>query len=44
MSVVRQTPANRRQKVVADLQKTQHNPVNMVGMNIPSMYGGMVKP
>ena len=35
-------PDNPEPKVVADMQGVQHNPYNLVGCNITSMYGGMI--
>jgi hypothetical protein len=41
---VKYTPANsRRQKIVTDMKHVQAEPLNMIGMNIPSIYGGILR-
>ena len=40
---VKHTPANRYQRVVTDMTKIKSDPLNMIGMNIPSIYGGILK-
>lgn len=34
---------NRGGKIVTDMKHVQSDPINMIGMNIPSIYGGIVK-
>jgi len=44
ISTVRRKPANGHEKVLTDMSKVNSEPVSMVGMNISSVYGGMIKP
>lgn len=42
ISHVKQKPENRRHKMIADMNLVDSNPLNMIGMNIPQMYGGIL--
>jgi len=47
IATIKHTPINRPSstyKLVANLNEIPSNPVNLVGMNISSMYGGVIKP
>lgn len=39
---VKYTPLNRHQKIVTDMKHVNSDPLNMIGMNIPSIYGGIL--
>ena len=40
---VKQKPANRHHKMIADMNLVESDPLNMIGMNIPQMYGGILQ-
>ena len=40
---MKQKPANRHHKMIADMDLVESNPLNMIGMNINQMYGGILQ-